>query len=463
MLLALALVFLLAHSLPVLAVALMRPAGLRRDVFAPLYVVTALNLLNVPYLLLLGFDRSYLSPESVQSPWLHDLVPAVAGYVAVASVGFLALVAGMFSPLGPALARPLPRLDPARFTAGRVYRAILIAGAGGVLAYLSFLAKIGGLSRLWVVLYNRTLVTAGTGYITAAYTLLFTFLAVLLAYSLRFRMTRLRRAGVVAGILGVAVVLASTGGRSGAVTVILFAMMTVHYGVRRFRRLVTPWTAALGAVLFAFILVMPLFRTSRSYERYKDRPDLLVSDAFRSLGRVAPQFSAADRGMVIVSYFRTDRLWWGASYLDLLKAPIPRTLMPDKPPVDEGVYLTAVSQGSEVRPSLPARRLPVTAQPMGTWIMYMNFGLPGWIAAMFLSGAVIAAAYRYMQRAGHTPHAVYLYGFVVMNGFSFSNLGLVTFLITLVFTGGVFWVLFGRTLPALFAGPAPRALTPAAG
>ena len=41
MLLVLALIFLLVHTLPVLAVALMRPAGLRRDVFAPLYVVTA--------------------------------------------------------------------------------------------------------------------------------------------------------------------------------------------------------------------------------------------------------------------------------------------------------------------------------------------------------------------------------------------------------------------------------------
>ncbi|HEV7587403.1 MAG TPA: O-antigen polymerase [Longimicrobium sp.] len=462
MLLALALIFLLVHLLPVLAVVLMRPGGMRRDVFAPLYMVTALNLLNVPYLLLLAADRSYLSPDSVQSPWLRDLDAAVAGYVAVACVGFLALVAGMFSPLGPALARPLPRLDASRFTAARVYRAILVTAVAGVAAYLSFLAQIGGLSRLWLVLYNRTLVTAGTGYITYAYSLLFTFVGVLLAYSLRFRMTRARRAVVIVGMLGVAVVLASTGGRSGAVTVILFALMTVHYGVRRFRRLVTPGTAALAAVLFVFILVMPLFRTARSYERYTDRPDLLVADAVRSLGDVAPQFSAADRGMVIVGYFRTDRLWWGASYLDLLVAPVPRTLMPDKPPVDEGVYLTAIARGSEVRPSMPARKLPITALPMGTWIMYMNFGVVGWVAGMFLTGAVLAAAYRHMQRCGCAPHAVYLYGFVVLNGFSLSNMGLVNFIITVGFTSAVFWLLFGRTLPA-FERRGPQRLAAAAG
>jgi hypothetical protein len=260
----------------------------------------------------------------------------------------------------------------------------------------------------------------------------------------------------------VAAVLASTGGRSGAITVILYAMMTVHYGVRRFRRLVTPGTVALGSVLFLFILVMPLFRTSRSYDRYSGRPDLLVADAVRSLGNVAPQFSAADRGMVIVRYFRPDRLWWGASYLDLLTAPIPRTRIPDKAPVDEGVYLSAIFAGREVRPSMPARQLPISAQPTGSWVMYMNFGLPGWLAAMFLTGAVIAAAYRYMQRCGYTPNAVYLYGFVVMNGFTFSNLALVFFTITVVFTAALFWVLFGRKLPA-FGRPAVAGLAPAAG
>jgi len=462
MLLVIALTFILLHLLPVLAVSVMRPAGLRRDVFAPLYVVTALNLLNAPYLVLVALDRSYLAPEALYSPWVRgDLEGAMAGFVAVASAGFLAMVGGMFSSLGPALALALPRLDPARFTAARCYRAILLTAAAGILAYAYFLSRIGGLSRLWVVLYNRTLVTAGTGYISFAYTLLFASLGVLLAYSLRFRMTAARRAAVVVGIVMVAAVLSSTGGRSGAVTVIVFAMMTVHYGVRRFRRLLTPRTALLGAVLFVFILVMPLFRLSRSHERYSDHPGLLVSDAVRSLGQVAPQFSVADRGMVIVRYFRPDRLWWGASYLDLLVAPIPRTMMPDKPPVDEGVYLTAIGAGVEVRPSMPARRLPVSAQPMGTWITYMNFGLPGFVLGMFLCGAVVGAAYRYMQRCRYTPHAVYLYGFVAMNGFSLSNLGLVSFVITVGFSSAVFWVLFGRWMPAL--GRQPGRLAAAAG
>jgi len=457
MLLALALIFLLVHVLPWLGVMVLRPAGTRRDVFAPLYLVTLFNLLNFPYLFLLGIDRSNLAIDVLLSPVTRDVTASVAGYVLVACAGFLALVAGMCSSFGPAVANAIPRLDPARFTAARCYRAILITACGGVAGYALFLAKIGGLTRLWMLLYDRTLITGGTGYISFTYSLLFTFMGLLLAYSLRFRRSLARRVGVGVGVLVMAVVLASTGWRTGAILAIFYAMLTVHYAVKPVRRLVTPGTSALGAVLFVFILVMPLFRTTGATEHYLDRPDLLVTDAFAGLGTAAPQFSLADEGMVIVRYFTPGRLWLGASYLDLLVAPIPRTLIPDKPPVDEGVYLMAIVEGQDVRPSMPARQLPITAWPMGNWVMYMNFGLPGFLAAMFLNGVAVAAAYRYMQLGGYTPAAVYLYGFLATNGFSLSNLGLVTMIMNVGVTALVFWLLFGRIVPAFRHEPRPLA------
>ncbi|HEX2079717.1 MAG TPA: O-antigen polymerase [Longimicrobium sp.] len=453
MILVLALCFLIASLLPWAAVRLLR-RDRGRDLFAPLGVLTALHLLAMPYLLLLAADRSYLSHETNVSPWVQDLEGTMAAYVLVASLGFLAMALGLLSPLGPALARPLPVLRVERFTPRRTWTAVVLTGALGALAYLWFLSQIGGLANLWKALYTRTAVAAGMGYVSMAYTLLLTVSALLLTYSLRFRMTWTRRALVVLGILAVAVVLASMGGRSGAVTLILFAMMTAHYGIRRFRRLVTPWTVALGAVLFVFILVMPLFRTSTAHARYAGNPGLVAQDALRNVARLAPQLTAVDRGMVIVGYFsRFDRLWWGASYVDLLSAPIPRTLLPDKPPVDEGVYLTAIMAGNQVRPSMPARQLPVTAQPMGHWIMYMNFGLPGYLAGMLLGGAVIGAAYRYMHRCGYSPFGVYLYAYIVLGGFSWSNLVLVSFAITVTLATLVFWLLFADKGLGRWFGP----------
>ncbi|HEU0298444.1 MAG TPA: O-antigen polymerase [Longimicrobium sp.] len=442
MLLVLALCYLIVHLLPLAAVRLLR-RDRGRDLFAPLGVATAIHLLTMPYLLLLAADRSYLSYNTAISPWVEDLEGTMARYVLVVSLGFLAFAGGLLSPLGPALARPIPALRIERFTPGRTWTAILVTGGLGVGAYMFFLTRIGGLANLWKVLYNRTLITAGTGYISTVYTLLLTFAALLLTYSLRFRTTRLRRGLAVLGIILVAAVLASTGGRSGAITLIIFAMMVVHYGIRPFRRVLTPWTVALGAVLFVFIAVMPLFRSYTAFARYSAHPGLVVQDALKNVARVAPQLSTADRGLVVVGYFSSpDRLWWGASYLDLLTAPLPRTLVPDKPPVDEGVYLSAIMAGNQVRPSMPARQLPVTAQPTGNWIMYMNFWLPGYVLGMLLVGAVAGAAYRYVRRCHGSPFAVYLYGVVAMGGFSWSNYNLVTLGMTVVISTIVFWLLF---------------------
>lgn len=445
MIFVLTLCFLLLHLLPLLVLKVLPSADSRpADTFGPIWVLTALNLLTLPYLLLLSADLGYLSPEVGSSPWVRDVAAALARYVVAASLGFLALVLGVLSPLGRQLALHLPRLDVGRFTPRRCFRAILFTAGGGIAAYMYFLSQIGGLRNLWMVLYNRTLVTASTGYISTLYALLLTFAALLLVYSLRFRMTWMRRATVVVSLIAVAAVLASTGGRSGAVTLVIFAMLTIHYGVRRINRMVTPRTMLVAAVLFFFVLVMPLFRTARSFERYSAAPSLIITDALARIDHVAPQLSGLDRGLVIVSYFTADRVWWGQSYLDLILAPVPRSMMPQKPPVDEGVYLMAIAVGNEVQPSMPARDLPVTSWPMGNWILYMNFGLPGFLVGMFASGVLIGTVYRYMWVTGFTPFSIYLYGFGLMGGFSWSNYSIVLLLMTLVITSVVFFAIFGR-------------------
>jgi hypothetical protein len=447
--------WLLLHLLPLIAARVLRARG-HRDVFAPIGLLTALNLMNLPYLLLLSWDVSYLAVEMQSSHWVRDLPAAVAGYVALASAGFLVMAAGLFSPLAGVFARALPVLPASRFTAARVRRALVISGGVGALAYLYFLSRIGGLRSLWAVLYNRTLITAGMGYLSFAYILLLTFAALLLVYSLRFRPTLGRRLAIGAGIVAVGAVLASTGGRSGTVVLVLYSFMVAHYGVRRFRRLLTPATALVGVFLAAFILVMPLFRTAGAFEKYSDHPSLVARDAFRNLARMAPDISGVDRGLLIVSYFTPRRVWLGASYRDLLLAPIPRTMYPEKPPVDDGVYLRALLEGSEVRPSMPAGRLPVTSWPPGNLILYMNFWLPGYLLGMFVVGAAIGAAYRYMARSGYTPYSVYLYGFAIMGGVSVSNYSIVSLLMTVGIASAFFWPLFGRFgFVRLFGRPAP--------
>jgi hypothetical protein len=218
--------------------------------------------------------------------------------------------------------------------------------------------------------------------------------------------------------------------------------MVHHYAVRRRTSLMSGGTMVLAAALFAFILIAPLFRTSSAHERYSQQPELIVADVAEGVVAIAPQMSGFDRTAVMLAYFTPERLWLGRSYLDLLTAPLPRSVYPDKPPVDDGVYLKSIADGRPVTPPMPARELPVTSWPMGNMVPYMNFGIAGLVCGMFLVGVVIGAAYRYMHLAGFSVYSVYLYMFTLLGGFSLSVYGIVLGLMNLGLVTLFFWLIF---------------------
>jgi hypothetical protein len=436
----------LVYSTPWIAGALLgrEENAPERDILRPANILAGFGLLGTIYLFMLAADPSAIGPELRDTPWVRSIDNATVHYAAIMAAAFILTLAGIASPASGWLARRLPRLDSTHFTPRRCGAAIGAALAVGLAAYAYFLYAIGGLLNLWISLYNRTLITAGTGYIFYVYSLLLTSAALLLTYSLRFRRTPFRTGLVVAGLILVAGILGSAGARSGVIALFLLALMVWHYSVRRFRSALTPGTLVVGVFLLVVILVLPLFRYAGAYEKYTERPQLLVADAAATLGRVAPQFSMYDRGVIMLSYFDAGRFWWGASYRDLLYAPIPRSRFRNKPPVDDGVYFAEIISGREVRPSRPARELSVTSWPMGHFTAYMNFGWPGFIVVMLLIGIITGAAYEYMRMSGHSPFSIYVYQFVVMGGFTVSNYGLVNFSMTMAVVAGFFWVFFGR-------------------
>jgi hypothetical protein len=456
MILVLTLCFLLSLLLPHLVVA---AVGIGRDqpkdVFSPLRVLTFMNLTTLPYLVLLSFDLGKLNPEVLICRWVTDVPGGIARYVLIGSAGYLVSVLGLFSPAGDWIARRLPALHGRRFTRARCRRGFWICMGVGMLAYLYFLQQIGGLRRLWVMMALRADLLAGRGYLFNLYTLLLTFAPLILVYSLRFGMSRRKVAAVAVTVVFIAAILASTGGRSGAVTLTLYAFMTAHSVVRRFKHVITKWTMVIGGVLFLFITVMPLFRTANAFEAYTRNPTLLVRNLGSAFDRISFQLSGLDRGLVIMNYFTPERFWHGRSYIDLLSAPVPRRTFPDKPPVDEGVYVTALAIGRDVRPSMPARTLPSTSWPPGNWVLYMIFGILGYLCAMYLTGIGIAVAYRYMFASGFSPPSIYLYGYAVLGGVGLSNYSIIQGIVTLIMVAMVFVPLFARWMPAFGPERAP--------
>src|SRR5690606_27927197 len=106
---------------------------------------------------------------------------------------------------------------------------------GGV-ADVVFLRRIGGLAYSWQNLYIRTLITSGEGYLGLFYRTLLIFAALLAVYLLRYKRSKQWSVFAVFLVLAVGVILASTGGRSGTVRLILLSWLTYHFGVRKVSR-----------------------------------------------------------------------------------------------------------------------------------------------------------------------------------------------------------------------------------
>ncbi|MGQ7148454.1 hypothetical protein ACUOA8_59935, partial [Escherichia sp. SS-MK2] len=75
--------------------------------------------------------------------------------------------------------------------------------------------------------------------------------------------------------------------------------------------------------------------------------------------------------------------------LDLFKAPLPRSIYPEKPPVDDGMYIRTIAEGYNVTPSRPVQELYASSWPPETLgSMYANFWIPGVVFGMYILGII---------------------------------------------------------------------------
>jgi hypothetical protein len=440
MILATATLLLLLFVTPLIVAATLR-RGEERDLFSPVMIVTGLHLITVvPYLFFLAFDEEMMQPLVRDHPCVPDPGIAVVRYGAIQAIGFLALLAGLAS-RWPARAARLfptagPHFDPVRFSLAIIV-ALLIGGG----SYAAFLSSIGGYEELLYNLDRRTLLAASSGYLLSLLAMLL-FAVLILVYSLRLKRTLLKILLIGLMMLATALVYSSLGGRRSTIELLVYVLLTWHFGVRRIRR-VTWHAPVLALLLIPYFVAMPILRDTGAVEYYSKKPQDLGTEVVANLKRAVIDLSYVDTYVFITSYFTLDNAWAGRVYLDLLLAPIPSKWYPDKPPIDDGVYLTTLAVGRDVSPGTPyADLIPTSWPPATLGSMYLNFWLPGVILGMYLLGGVYAAAYRYMQVSGYSLLSIILYGNVMLS-FGFSNLQIVQTLMNVMLATAFFALFFG--------------------
>lgn len=311
----------------------------------------------------------------------------------------------------------------------------------GAASKVYLLLKSGGLSYIWANINKRTTMLAGNNYLNSLEILMIVATALMLEKAL---ITRSRSYGVRTFVLAAitSLLLLSFGGRSSFVKLIVLLLFVVNF---RYKRFVLSMMLRLRYILVflavALIIVMiPMVRSSDFADIYLN-PSLWFKYAFLNISKVFDSISAVDRDMMTYDLFANLSFWKGKSYLGLLYAWIPRSIFPDKPPVDDGVYLANLIWGFKVEPILPYNEIPLhSSSPFSSFgIMYANFGAFGVVIGALVLAWVYVYVYNRMAKNGYRISSVLIYGYL-MFAFGLS----IHAMLSLIVPAAVIWLSVGE-------------------
>lgn len=290
----------------------------------------------------------------------------------------------------------------------------------GVAIYFIFTIRIGGLPALWENIALRTQLTAGQGYLQATYVFLITISTVFLYVAL------IRRKHYILifliAILSI-FILASLGQRAPVAVLIFSIFLVHHYHIKKFKRIFSVKILAVSAILIAFMFSFAQLRPSQT--------DVNFIHAFER--DVLQRLANVERQVVTLSYFDKNSFWGFGLYQSLIYAPLPRTIMEEKPPVDTGVYLHYVSKGYQVTPPVPAAHMEPTSWPEGALAGYMSAGLVGLTFVTLISGYIFGSIYRLARRHPNNMSPTFLYSLTAYMGvLQLSPYGLVQLLLMII-------------------------------
>jgi len=312
---------------------------------------------------------------------------------------------------------------------------ILLLVVTGI-SFIIFLESIGGLYFLLLNIDSKTTLIAGTGYLQAAYNIsgAMSMGFLVMSYSKKEHITLFNLLYVAFILILIFLIFSAIGSRKGPILFVIYFLLLWHYNINKLR-FFTLRNITVGFIGLLYFSALPLFRTAGSFEFYMSNTPQLFQDSFENMGLFFQRFSELERSLMIYSLFDSSNLWLGSSFIDILYAPIPRSLFPDKPPVDEGVYLYNIAHGNLVSPSTPLRKMMAVGWPPSTITnMYINFWYFGVGIGGLIYGYVLKYFYNFAKAQKFDAISVYLYTNVVFGTFALTNRNIVGFATTILFT-----------------------------
>ena len=290
--------------------------------------------------------------------------------------------------------------------------------------YFLFLNKVGGLSYLLLNLSNKTLVIQGTGFYRNAYlvTSLLSIGFFIFYLSKTNTLTFMNKFFLFSIVSIFFLMLASTGERKNPILVLIYTFMLWNFKISKIK-LVTTKNISAFILILIFASLAPILRKSGSTEFYMANPSLLIVDSMPYIGELFKRFSEIDISLFIYSYFNDlDRFWYGSSIVDFFTGLIPRDFYPDKPPLDEGVYIYALAHYYNVTPPTPFHSMLPVGWPLSRVTSgWVHFGPIGVILYAVFTGYILKMFYNISLHTNFSPQSMFMYATLLATNFGISN------------------------------------------
>ncbi|GFZ79961.1 hypothetical protein GCM10010978_21450 [Compostibacillus humi] len=267
----------------------------------------------------------------------------------------------------------------------------------GVISFLYLVSLQGGFSGIIDALLNRRDAYAGLAYFRKL-TTLFSIGAIMLLFS-GFKKTSFIL------ICMSCIMLATYGGRGAAFFGSVFPfLICYHYQVRKLK-VIKLLPIAIIAVLLAIAL-----GNYRLYKEFK----VNVTGIFDMLGDIASSTQGGEILPSLVGSLIKGEIdyQYGSTLVNIIFAPIPRTIWKDKPIIDESGVVGQALMGSNYWGLPPG--------PYG--IAFFNFGFIGVIIIAFLVGYIIYKLYnKFILTNKNYRTGIILYAFIIGSAFDFIS------------------------------------------
>ena len=297
-------------------------------------------------------------------------------------------------------------------------------GITTILFYLLFLDKVGGLTYLLLNMDTKTIVVAGTGWYRSAY-LITSMLSLGFYIHYLAGFNRINKSKLFFYLVMLAIyflILASFGERKNPILLLVYSVILWDFKVNKIN-IFNAKNALIFSFLILFAALAPVLRKHGTTGFYLTNPALLISESLPYLGEIFKRFSEIDISLFIYSYFSEySDFWWGASVSDLFTGVIPRGMYPDKPPLDEGVYIYSLAHFYNVHPPTPFNEMLPVGWPLSRVTGgYVHFGVVGVVLNAMLVGMILKYVYNLLKGTSYSPQAMMIYSVLLATNFGITN------------------------------------------